>query len=107
MRLVTAGVPLNLNHAVVGIVSTQPVMDLSRRSKSVLVSANLGGLDLNGYRAVLTTAEVGSSSVSVPALHKVRDIDHLKDGFIVALEPTSGFVRTVYRPHSQHNILFA
>jgi His-Xaa-Ser system radical SAM maturase HxsC len=107
MKLVTAGVPLNLTRPVVGIVSTQPIPEASSRHKAVLVCADLDGKELDGYRAVLTTCDVGTRHSRFPVLHRMREIDHLKDGFIVAVEPSSGFVRTVYRPDSEHNILFA
>lgn len=107
MRLVTAGTPLNVTNPIVGIVATQPVAGLSERSKRVLVSASLEDIDLTGYRGILTTSDGGSARFAVPIVHKMREIDHLTDGFIVAIEPSSGFVRTVYRPDSDHNILFA
>ena len=107
MRLVTAGVPLNLNRPVVGTVAVCPETEPSRRSKTVLVSTALDGVELNGYRAALTTSDVSNSSFNIPVVHRVREIDHLKEGFVVAIEPGSGFVRTVFRPDSDHNILFA
>jgi len=106
MRLVTAGVPISLGRAVVGIVSTHPVA-ATERGKRILVTHNLDGTDLTGYRGILTTADKSAARFHVPVVHKVREIDHLLDGYIVALEPTTGFVRTVYRPDSEHNILFA
>jgi His-Xaa-Ser system radical SAM maturase HxsC len=42
----------------------------------------------------------------VPVVHSVREIDHLQSGYIVVLEPMNGFIRTFYRPDSQHNTLF-
>jgi His-Xaa-Ser system radical SAM maturase HxsC len=106
MRLVTAGVPMGFGRAILGIVSTQPVA-ARERGKRVLVTESLEGVDVGEYRAVLTTADMSGARFNVPTVHKVREIDHLADGYIVALEPSSGFVRTVYRPDSKHNILFA
>lgn len=107
MRLVTAGVPLNIDHPIVGIVATRPIHVRSDRAKRVLVTANLESEDLVGYRAAITTADLVCGLNSTPVVHKARDIDHLREGFIVAIEPRSGFVRTIYRPDSEHNILFA
>lgn len=107
MRLATAGVPLNLGNPLMGIVSTRPISATSERGKLVLVTPMLEGKDLTGYRAVITTADVGSGRYGLPIVHKTREIDHLMDGFVIAIEPGSGFVRTVYRPDSEHNILFA
>jgi His-Xaa-Ser system radical SAM maturase HxsC len=43
----------------------------------------------------------------VPLVHSIRDTDHLAAGHIVAIEPLSGFIRTIYRPESRHNTIFA
>jgi sulfatase maturation enzyme AslB (radical SAM superfamily) len=48
----------------------------------------------------------GCASMDGAGLHSVRAIDHLKAGYIVGIEPDSGFVRTLYRPDSRHNTLF-
>jgi His-Xaa-Ser system radical SAM maturase HxsC len=45
--------------------------------------------------------------VNVPVVHSVRHMDHLRAGDVIAITPSNGFVRTVYRPDSGHNILFA
>src|SRR5205823_12590387 len=41
------------------------------------------------------------------SIGSVREIDHLRTGDIVAMEPKNGFVRTLYRPDSNYNIIFA
>ena len=66
--------------------------------------------DLSGYRAVLTTrsaAEIAAREVPVPAVHSVGEIEHLQPGDIVGLTPRTGQVRTLYRPASKNNTLFA
>jgi His-Xaa-Ser system radical SAM maturase HxsC len=42
----------------------------------------------------------------VPSIQRVREIDHIKDGDIVVMEPQSGFVRSLYRPADKHNSIF-
>ena len=42
----------------------------------------------------------------VPVI-KMKTVDHLKDGHIVTVEPRTGFVMTVFRPESRHNVIFS
>jgi len=63
---------------------------------------------LQGYAGIIVTKEtlperMGSSNapvISVPSL------DHLTEGHIVAVEPRTGMVLTVFRPESRHNVVF-
>jgi His-Xaa-Ser system radical SAM maturase HxsC len=108
MRLHTAGKPQGLQNPIVARVATQPVPLSARKDVAlVLPSLDLAGGDLLGYAAVVVTQTVVGYSCATPLVHSVRDIDHLGSGHIVALEPLSGFVRTLYRPESRHNTLFA
>jgi hypothetical protein len=63
-----------------------------------------------GYRALLTMlkeSELGTlGDATIPIIHSMREDEHLHDGYIVLVQPSSGFVRTIYRPDSKHNILF-
>jgi His-Xaa-Ser system radical SAM maturase HxsC len=108
VRLTTAGLPANLEHAIVGRISTG---SSPNRSESVFLGslADICSEDLDGYRAIITQSratEIPKLSAHVPIIHTVREVDHLRDGDIVVLQPTSGFVRTLYRPDSAHNALF-
>src|SRR2546428_4054356 len=63
-----------------------------------------------GYRAVLSHAEAKEVAAAltpfvVPMIHSA-DVDHLRTGDIVILG-VDGTVRTVYRPDSSSNTLFA
>ena len=40
-------------------------------------------------------------------LLKEEESEYLKDGYILSIDPHTGFVRIVYRPESPHNVLFA
>jgi His-Xaa-Ser system radical SAM maturase HxsC len=62
---------------------------------------------LGTYKGFLTTAKLESSAVSVPTISSVEELEHLRTGDIVAMEPAIGFVRTLYRPDSDHNVVFA
>jgi 7-carboxy-7-deazaguanine synthase len=62
--------------------------------------------DLEGYSGVLTTKKLEGEVSLVPSISLVRDIDHLRTNDIIAIEPTNGFIRTLYRPDSQDNVIF-
>lgn len=110
MRLTTAGVPLNIEQPIVGRLTSDcyaegvehiwcgPLTDASPER-------------LTGFRGVVTTtreAEVVSTwaRFKVPTIHSVRHSDHFRDGDIVVLQPQGGFIRTLFRPDSEHNTLF-
>lgn len=62
--------------------------------------------ELAGYSGFLTTATLERPTGSVPTISSVREIDHLRTNDIVAMEPKNGFIRTLYRPDSDHNVIF-
>jgi His-Xaa-Ser system radical SAM maturase HxsC len=112
MRLTTAGVPLHFDTAIVGKVVTRAV-PVGDRSDNILV----GLLDertvteSNGFRGILTPTRAQDNTatfdaLAMPIVHSVREIDHLRDGDIVVMQPKTGFVRTLHRPDSVHNTLF-
>jgi len=77
------------------------------RKNTALVLSSLGAQsDIRGYAAIIVQQKVNESTLR-PVIHSVRDIDHLQSGHIVVLEPANGFIRTLYRPESPHNTLFA
>lgn len=112
MRLTTAGQQHGFEIPVVGEVCTswnnnQPV---SSRATKVYVGS-LAGTDFAGYRALVSTdgahqAKALFQAFGVPVIHSVRHIDHFRDGDVIVINPSDGFVRTVYRPDSRHNTLF-
>lgn len=106
MRLHTAGTAKGFHKQLIARISTTPV-DQSVRTKTALVISAAEQLpnDLLGYAALIAQARV-EHAVGVPLVHGVRDVDHLRNGHIVALEPQSGFIRTLYRPESSHNTIF-
>ena len=108
MKLHTAGSALNFRKPILGRVSTEQ-LPRGQRKDAVLVVSSLGvcGNDFSGYAAIVTSDRVGGETISAPLVHSVRDLDHLKPGYVVVLEPLNGFVRTLYRPDSPHNTLFA
>jgi His-Xaa-Ser system radical SAM maturase HxsC len=107
MRLHTAGVASGFRKPLVVRVTTQP-LSVERRKDAALVAVSRDGLSSNvsGYAALIFQEKVDALGIPVPVVHSVRDIDHFRSGHIVALDPFNGFIRTLYRPESQHNTLF-
>jgi His-Xaa-Ser system radical SAM maturase HxsC len=107
MRLHTAGVAIGFRKPTLARVTLGEVPP-SERSKAALVLSSISGhSDLKGYAAVVSQEPVELSSPQVPIVHSVRHIDHFQPGHIIAIEPANGFIRTIYRSESRHNILFA
>ena len=108
MRLTTAGNASAFGKAVVGIVSREP-LPREARTDRILVTETIPDCasEFSGYSGLLTPAKLERQIGSVPTISSVRQIDHLRTHDIVSMEPTNGFVRTLYRPDSQHNVVFA
>lgn len=107
MRLHTSGIARGFQRPIVARVTTD-LAPVGMRKDTVLVLPSLDhGSDFRGYAALIVQQNVDTMSASVPLVHSVRDISHLGSGHIVAIEPQNGFVRTLYRPESSHNTLFA
>jgi His-Xaa-Ser system radical SAM maturase HxsC len=107
MRLATSGKPSDFGKQVIGIVSRDP-LPRDCRTDRILISEGIpsNSGDLEGYCGVLTTSKSGGLFSLVPAISAVREIDHLRTNDIVAIEPTNGFIRTLYRPDSHDNVIF-
>jgi His-Xaa-Ser system radical SAM maturase HxsC len=106
MRLHTTGIAGNFNRPIVARVVTAPV-SIDKRKETALVLTSLDStLNLSGYSAIILKDKI-SIPLELPTVHSVQHIDHLVTGHIIALEPLNGFIRTIYRPESMHNTLFA
>ena len=109
MRLHTAGKPLGIHEPIVVRISNQPVGIELRKNTALVVGSEsqISAADL-GHAVLISkpAATQFNNSFDWPMIHSVRDIDHLKNGYIVGIEPGSGFIRTLYRPDSRHNTLF-
>jgi len=113
MRLTTAGRGVGFDVPVVGEVVTSPtVQPVSRRGTKVYVgSLERCVSDLAGYKAIISTdgankADELFQTINVPVIHSVRHVEHFRERDVVVINPTDGFIRTVYRPDSFHNTLF-
>jgi His-Xaa-Ser system radical SAM maturase HxsC len=108
MRLATAGSPCSFSRPVVGRVSRIP-LPAEGRTDRILLREDIPQdvEDLRGYRGFLTLARMHPNFSLIPTISSIREIDHLRTGDIVAMEPRNGFIRTLYRPDSHHNVIFA
>ena len=104
MKLTTAGVAVGFDKQIVGIVTRCPLPP-DQRTNRILVD-ELVPENISGYRGVLTTSDVGNRRLRIPVVHRTREIDHLRSEDIIVMEPTSGFVRSLYRPADTHNSIF-
>jgi His-Xaa-Ser system radical SAM maturase HxsC len=107
MKLGTGGAPGRFADPVVGRVARLSV-PLAQRADKILVAETPPGdsEELVGYRGFLTTSKVEKQSSRLPTIASVREIEHLRTNDIVVMEPKNGFVRTLYRPGSIHNVIF-
>ncbi len=106
MKLTTSGLSASsLRVPVLGKITREPV-SAEQRTRRILAVNNLPNLkDLAGYAGFLTTAKL-DPTISIPAVYSVSEIDHLRTDDIVVMEPKNGFIRTLYRPDSDHNVIF-
>lgn len=108
MRLTTSGRAIDFGRPVVGIVSREP-LPKEKRADRIWVTEEVpkSAEEIMGYSAFLTRSKMDRAISTVPTLSLVSEIDHLRTRDIVAIEPKNGFIRTVYRPDSDFNVIFA
>ncbi len=108
MRLATAGSPNAFRKPVVGIVSREP-LPREARTDRILIADSIpdGARELTGYSGFVMTAKLEGRRLPLSTISSVREVDHLRTNDIVVMEPGNGFIRTLYRPDSDHNVIFA
>jgi His-Xaa-Ser system radical SAM maturase HxsC len=88
------------------------VAEIGRRPDYIKVIGTPGaafeGNSLQGYAGVIVTKDTlpRSMGASNAPVISVPSLDHLVEGHIVAVEPKTGMVLTVFRPESRHNVVF-
>jgi len=108
LRLTTGGKPSQyFRKGVVGKVS-RALLPREARANSILVADGLPQDfdDLDGYSGFITTEKRERPTLATPMIDCVQEIDHLRTSDIIAIEPANGFVRTLYRPDSDYNVIF-
>lgn len=108
IKLTGYGVPTIESKALVGLVTTH-TLPASQRDGCILVTSEKGDLiDVEGYRAVMTSlpGQELPANGSIPFLSGIKDLQSLRDDYIVSLGHETGHFRIVYRPESDFNVLF-
>lgn len=107
IQLRARGVPQGLAARTLGRVTRVAVDEVMRGDSIRVVPKGQRGLEpLRGYAAVLFEG-VEEREAEGPRLYGYDNLDFLRDGYIVAIDPGSGFTRVLYRPESPHNTIFA
>ena len=84
---------------------------MDRADLALVVSLAREGIDLaqcKGFAAVITDSSAlfdRLAAVGIPAV-RVQLAEEFRAGYIVTIEPGSGFIRTIFRPESPHNTMF-
>lgn len=111
MKLKTFGKAVGFQGQIVARVARSPELQETKRADLVLTTGTPPWGDVKGYRALLTTCTASEFTIlgglSLPSIHSAADIEHLRTGDVVALTARTGQVRTVYRPDSSSNAIFA
>ncbi len=109
MRLTTGGnAHSSLRNSVVGKITREHLPENERRDRILLVdSIPTARNQIVGYRGILTPAKIETDQFPIPLISSLQETVHLRTADIVGIEPKSGFVRTLYRPDSEHNVIFA
>jgi His-Xaa-Ser system radical SAM maturase HxsC len=114
ISLATYGRPIGFAGPLVARVARNPEPDAERqRSDAIVTDGNpLDWVGAERYRAIVTSLPLASFSADralpkVPIVHSAKSVEHLKSGDVIVLTPQSGRVRTIFRPDSLHNFLFA
>lgn len=105
IQLRAKGFSLGLTGRTLGRVSFSPVPASERHDIFRAVRKGETHENLDGYLATLFEDEV--EDASCPTVSGYGSFDFLKDGYIVAIEPSTGFTRVVYRHDSRFNTIFA
>jgi His-Xaa-Ser system radical SAM maturase HxsC len=108
MRLTTGGTPSpTFRRPVVAKVTREPLAQMFRENYILVADDLFSGFDdTDGYAGLITTKKLNRQSEAIPTVDCVQEIDHLRTDDIVAMEPSNGFIRTLYRPDSDFNVIF-
>jgi len=110
MKLNVKGVPLNIDHPLIGRI-VKSHKEVSDQDEIILLSDKPINrqVNKNNILGLLTSQNITESGYenikSLPTVHSLPYTDHLVDGDIVCINK-NGFVNTLYRIDSVHNTLF-
>jgi His-Xaa-Ser system radical SAM maturase HxsC len=108
MRLTTGGIAHpSLERPVVGKITWEHLSESQRFDRIFACTASPKTDELKGYRASLCASRIDSETFPIPLIHSVQETTHLRNSDIIGMQPRTGFVRTLYRPDSDDNTIFA
>ena len=112
IRRHTYAAPLRRSAPLIGVAAIHPVPSDSRANYVRIIRRGLETSEsLEGYGALLT--DLSSSRLStvpisdVPVMCEAEHLDHVQQGDILRLDFERGYVRSLYRVNSPHNVIFA
>ena len=112
IKLTTYGKTAGLSHRfTVRLTRDRSVGALNKEDLVFVAQLACEGTDLGPYKnfaAVITDSSVlfdRLAVASIPAI-LVQSTEGYREGYIVTIEPGSGFIRTIFRPESPHNTIF-
>jgi His-Xaa-Ser system radical SAM maturase HxsC len=102
----TYGRPLNLTEPVVGRIAWGEEGARGEVADCFLVTEEGISKWQGNFKGLLTTSYVSEyQGFDRPCICSIRQLSHLKNGDVVAIHPSSGLIRTLFRPDSDHNAL--
>jgi His-Xaa-Ser system radical SAM maturase HxsC len=107
IQLRARGVAQGVPGRVLGQVTRTPVDESLRSNYLRVVERGASPPEpLVGYAAVLFEGS-HPSQVNGASVHGYPSLEFLRDGYVVAVDTGNGFTHVLYRPESQHNVIFA
>lgn len=112
IKLTTYGNTAGLNHRFTVRLARDCSAEAMNQADLALVaplakeSADLA--QYKSFAAVITDSPVlfdKLAAAGIPAV-RVQSTEEYREGYIVTIEPGSGFIRTIFRPESPHNTIF-
>jgi hypothetical protein len=112
IKLTTYGNTAGLNHRLtVRLTHDCSAEAMNQADIALVVPLARECTDLTQYKsfaAVITDSSAlfdRLAAVGIPAV-RVQSTGGYREGYIVTVEPGSGFIRTIFRPESPHNTIF-
>lgn len=106
IKLRTWGDANDDDRRIIGKATFNDVEPPLRKQHIRIVRESASSDSLDGYAAVLFEKQP-SVTITTPFIQNLGNLDFIELNSIVAVEPSSGSLRVLYRPKSSHNVLFA
>lgn len=104
IQLRARGFSKGLQKKSIGRVSLVPIEHNERADIFRVIKKGESFEKLDGYLAALFEEEI--SNIVCPAITGYESLDFLKDGYVISIEPATGFTRILYRQDSPFNTIF-